>query len=176
MDDAVLVRGRGRTRDVRGDAERGAGGEGAVGDDAGEVGPVDELHRVVRVLLESDADVEHADDAGVADARGDEGLGPELVPRGGALEDGLLHLHGDPPIEAMLDGLPDDAHAAAADGADEVVAGDDRLRLIDDLGRRKRGPCQGPSRHGRHLLRTVDAHGHGASVVVLHGWMVARLW
>jgi len=128
------------------------------------------------VLLESHADVEHADDAGVTDARGDERLCPELVPRGGALEDGLLHLHGDAAIEAMLDGLPDDAHAAAADGADEVVAGDDRLLLIDEPRRGERGPCQGPSRHGRYLLRTVDAHGHGASVVVLHEWMVARLW
>jgi hypothetical protein len=132
VDDAVLVRGGRGASDVGGNGDGRARRERTVGEEAEEIGPFDELHRIVRMLVEREADVEHAHDPRIADARRDERLGPQLVLVARALPFRRVDLHRDTAIEAMLDGLPDDTHAAAADRADQVVAGDDRLGLLEE--------------------------------------------
>jgi hypothetical protein len=74
MDDAVLVRSSRGASDVGRNPYCGARRQRAVGENAEEVGPLDELHRIIRVLVEREADVEDAHDPRITDARRDEGL------------------------------------------------------------------------------------------------------
>ena len=76
------------------------------------------------------ADVEDLDDVGVLELGDGLGLGQEA---GGGLGAGVRagqdHLQGDDAVEPDLAGLVDDAHAAAAQLAHDLVAGDgDRCR------------------------------------------------
>ena len=71
------------------------------------------------------ADLVDLDDVGVLQAGDGLGLGPEAA---GGLGPGVLagqdHLEGDEAVEPDLPGLVDDAHAAAAQLAEDLVAGD----------------------------------------------------
>ncbi len=90
------------------------------------------------------ADLVDLDDVGMLQAGDRFGLGPEalqlLAARDGAAQD---HLEGDQAFELGLLGLVDDAHAAAAQFADEGVARDGRQRRCDPR----------PVRQGRVAVR-----------------------
>ena len=133
------------------------GGRGAV-EPVGQAPAADELHLEVGeagVLV----DVEDLDDVGVLELGDGLGLGQEP---GGGLGAGVLagqdHLQGDGAVESDLAGLVDDAHAAAAEFAQDLVARECRvvtqggsrgcvaIRRHDKVGRRdvageiRRGP------------------------------------
>src|SRR5205814_291542 len=70
------------------------------------------------------ADLVDLDDVGVAQAGDGEGLLVEAAQLGGGVGGAGDHLDGDGPLEADLAGVVDDAHAAVAELAEDLVAGD----------------------------------------------------
>ena len=116
------------------------------GDQLGERRPVDELHGVV-VDAALAADRVHRDDVRVVELRGGLGLDAEPgdlagVDGGGERQDLQRHAA----AQRALDGLVDDAHAAAAQLADDA-------EVADPWGRRHR-PARGPDR--RSGIRTAS--------------------
>ncbi len=120
------------------------------------------------------ADAVDLDDVGVVQAGDGLGLGLEAGQVVGA---GVFarqdHLERDDAVEAALPGLVDDAHAAAADLAEQLVAGDGtafaerRACRADGLGGRVGvGPGQQlGGRGGRR--RTLRSGGHGVTLLGL---------
>ncbi len=156
MDHPALVgmsQGLGRlkapARDVRG-RQRLAGLPG-IGQDIRQAAPLDKLHRVVMdAALAADGEDRH--DVGMVQPR--DGLGLAMEPLHGLLvRDGAEpeDLQGHPTAERGLLGLVDDAHAAAADLADDAEIAE-RGRFLD-------------SRAGR----AVDELDAGQARIELHG-------
>ena len=121
--DAAMLRSCGTT--IRRRCGRALGPQALqVVDDQVEALAVDELHGVVEVLAVL-ADVEDRHDVGVMHPR--RGLRLALkadLRRGVARARPGQHLEGDAPAQGLLLGLVDDAHAAAADLAQDAVVAD----------------------------------------------------
>ncbi len=115
---------------LRGDRHRPLPGVGVVlGEVVGEVGAVDVLHDEEQ-LLALTACVVHRDEAGVVDLCGHPALAHEASPQLVGLLAGHLvgaqQLHRHPPVESLVVGRPDLAHAALPDERGQFVpAGDD---------------------------------------------------
>ena len=131
MDDAVLVgvvHGPGEQLDEPG---RLAGRPRVPGQVLGQAAAVHELQGEVRVAVRL-ADLEDLHDVLVLQRRDRLGLAPEPLPLGRpGVRPGQDHLQRDGAVEGELPGLVDDAHPAAADLPDDLVAGDQRRGEID---------------------------------------------
>jgi hypothetical protein len=134
--DPRVVRRLERHGDLGEDAARLLRGDGApVGDERGQRAALDELHDEVGgvALL---AEVVDRHDVGVLQAGAVDRLGAE------AFEERLLlgrlrteHLHGDRPLELLVDRVPDLAHAPDGDDLLEAVApGEEQTSLVGHRG------------------------------------------
>ena len=147
VNDSLVMRGGyglgGLARDAHGVSRL----ELAITQEHREVGPLDELHRVVGAAVERRAHVEDGDDPRIVHTRRELRLGPHRCVVGVTLG---LHLQRDATVEPRLDRLPDDAHAAPTEHAYTLVAG--------DLGRR----CAVGGRHRplTNRRRVVLQHTH----------------
>ena len=130
VDDPLVVRqreGAGHVADRRQHVERPEGA-GALEDGVERVAREQLHHQEGRAVL-GVADVEHVDDARVADAPADAGLGEEALDGGGILggDAGSHHLDGDLAAEGVVDRSPDDSHPALPEEADQPVSAPDHV-------------------------------------------------
>lgn len=126
MDDRHGVHGAQHGAQLRGDRDRPLPGVRVVfGEVVGEVGPVDVLHDEEQLLALA-ARVVDRDQAGVVDLCGDPALAHEAAAQlVGLLARDLVRakeLDGDTPVEALVVGRPDLAHAALPDERGQFVA------------------------------------------------------
>ena len=150
-------------------------GVGALGEHGRECAALDQLHGEVGAAVGERAELVDGDDARVLELPADAGLLDEAADDVGvAAVAGLEDLHGEVAAEVGVAGLEDDAHAAAGDLAQDLVAGDrgpvrevgggpdDRgflaRRLGQDAGRR--GVVGPPRRRGgAGIGRAAEARG-----------------
>ncbi len=130
VDDRHGVHGAEHGAQLRGDRDRPLPRvRGVLGEVVGEVGSVDVLHDEEQLLALA-AGVVHRDQAGVVDLRGHPALAHEPAAQFVGLlagdPVGAQQLHRDAPVEPLVVGGPDLAHAALADERGQLVTpGDD---------------------------------------------------
>jgi hypothetical protein len=163
VDDAALVgvvdrAGQRLDQGGRGGRRRDVGGDGLRQGAAADV-----LQRVERSALRR-ADLVDLDDVGVLELGDRLRLGAEADQRFGvgqiARQD---HFQGDEPVELDLPGLVDDAHAAAAQLAEDLITANDRDRM-DRLGGEhpvEAGRLDRPLAGARGHVRAPEADGRG---------------
>ncbi len=128
VDDAGFVRGGKARRHLLGEDECAIDGQPAIGpQDRGEVRSLHVRHRDVSDAADL-SEIVNADDVFVSDLSGEHELALEapleIAGRFGVLERLRTdHLDGDGPLERLVPGLVDRAHATAAQEPNDVIAG-----------------------------------------------------